>query len=39
MSLVEEERLRSLGYVGGDSAVKLPRVPFPIQDRWGSSAS
>jgi len=36
MSLVEEERLRSLGYVGGDGAVKLPKGPLPDpKDKMG----
>jgi len=36
MSLVEEERLRSLGYVGGDGAVKVPEGPLPDpKDKMG----
>jgi arylsulfatase A-like enzyme/Flp pilus assembly protein TadD len=36
MSLVEEERLRSLGYVGGDASVKVPKGPLPDpKDKMG----
>lgn len=36
LSLVEEERLRSLGYVGGDGSVKVPEGPLPDpKDKMG----